>query len=382
VSARALLSLAIAIWAFSPVAGFEVIDADRTTPDFDKIVGHQDRCYDPTVIGPSTIPSEFLIAGTSTVPSGTGGADGRVPFLSTVDLEGRSRDVPFIGEAGLYLEVRGAARLDGDSIVVAAVTAEGQVLQLLDSTGKVTRSVKLAPDVDVRGIERGSANDFLIYGSLGSRPYYAGLNRTLAAVFERFPAEAAASGQVLKAHYAAARDGVLMVVQRIDGGSADKATVTLAKHDLLGNLVASVEARSVYADFDEARDGIAFLYFTGDGRVQTIQVTYFDRTLKPLWQAEPIPTRLGVAAPRVAALKDETVVVAANEFTLLLAALDGKGQPIRTYREAGPSLSAGGTYLVAHDSTRLLIAQPDRRAGDATHPAPDPMCTRIRVVRF
>jgi len=364
-----------------PANGFAVMDDKHATPDFERVLGHQDRCYELSASGSSNLPSELLLAGTSHSPGVTRVAEARSPFLLSVDLEGQSRELAFTAKTGRFLELRGAVRLSDDAIVVAGVTSEGQVLELVDRTGKVTQTAKVAGDVNVRGMERGSANDFVVYGSLGSRPYYAGLNRSLAVMFERFPAGEAASGQVLKARYAAGRDGLWIAVQQVEA-SAEKATVTLVKDDLLGNRIASTEVPSIYADFDETPGGIALLYYTAVEGVQKIHVAYFDKTLGSGWQADPVQARLGVAGPRIVGLKDKVLVVAADEFKLVLAALDLKGKALWTYHEEGPSLSPGGTYLMAHDGAHLLLAQPDRRGGDATHPAPDPSCTRIRVVRF
>jgi hypothetical protein len=140
--------------------------------------------------------------------------------------------------------------------------------------------------------------------------------------------------------------------------------------------------QSIYADFDESPAGIALLHYTAADAVQSIHVGYFDKMLNSRWQAGPVQARLGMPGPRVVALKDKVLVVAADDFKMLLAAFDLGGRALWTYREPGTPLAPGSTYLVAHDATRVLIAQPDRRGGDATHPAPDPSCTRIRVVRF
>src|SRR5712691_12422511 len=120
-----------------PANGFAVMDDKHATPDFERVLGHQDRCYELSASGSSNLPSELLLAGTSHSPGVTRVAEARSPFLLSVDLEGQSRELAFTAKTGRFLELRGAVRLSDDAIVVAGVTSEGQVLELVDRTGKV-----------------------------------------------------------------------------------------------------------------------------------------------------------------------------------------------------------------------------------------------------
>ena len=354
------------------------VDERGAAPDLDKVVGQPDRCYEPFAAGPSNVPGELVLAGTTSVAGAS--AATRRPFVLSVDFDGRWREVLVDDARVRSLEARGVARLDATTFVISGVGSAGESLALVDHTGRLEEVKNLATDVAVMGLERGSANDFLVYGRLGTRPYYASLNRSLAAIFERFPSVAAPMAQVLKARYSRARDAIWMVVQSVDAKRNPR--VTLLKHDLLGNPVASTDVKAMYADFEETSDGVLLLYYAAAGDAQSMVVASFDKALKQRWVSEPLRARRGVIAPRVVLLEDEVLVVAADEFKLLLAGFDLSGRHLWTYRDPSSSVSPGSTYLIAHDGARLLLAQPDRRGGDATHGAPDPSCTRIRVVRF
>ena len=365
--------------SFAVTAAATVNEKDAA-PDLEKAVGELSRCYEPFASGPSSLPGELVLAGTASARASSLAGE-RSPFVMSVDFEGRGSEVVFDDERVRLVEARAVARLDAEVFVVAGVTPEDNVIALVERTGKVEQVRKLAADVSLVGIERGSANDFLVYGRFGSRPYYAGLKRSLSPVFERFPIIASSYGQVFKARYSRARDAIWMLVQGADGPQSD-GTVSLVKHDLLGNTLASTSVKSMYADFEETADGVVLLHYTAADETQNLIVSSFDRALKPRWVSEPIRARRGLVGPKLAVLKDKVLVVAANEFKLSIAAFDLAGRPLWTYRDKSSSLSPGSTYFVAHDATRLLVAQPDRRGAEAGRPAPDPSCTRIRVVRF
>jgi hypothetical protein len=373
-------ALALVLLCSVAAAADAVVDDKGASPDLEKAVGDLGRCYDPFAGGPSNVPGELLVAGTVSSRASSAEAE-RSPFVMTVDLEARVKETVFEDERTRFIEVRGAARLDATTFVVAGVTAGANTLAVVEASGKVAEARNLNADVDIVGVERGSARDFLVFGRFGSRPYYAGLGRSLAPVFERFPGAETAFGQVLKARYARARDGIWMIVQGADSVQGEP-TLTLVKHDLLGKPVASTTVKSLYGDFEETADGIVLLHYTAAGQAQNLIVSAFDATLKPRWVTDPVRAQRGLLGPKLAVLKDKVLVVAADEFKLALAAFDLQGKRLWVDKDDSPAVSPGSTYFVAHDQARLLLAQPDRRAVAAAPDGPDPTCTRIRVVRF
>ena len=158
--------------------------------------------------------------------------------------------------------------------------------------------------------------------------------------------------------------------------------VSLVKQDLLGATVGSTVVSSIYADFEETPDGVVLLYYTATNDTQNVFVASFDPSLKRRWVSDPLRARRGLLGPKLVVLKDRILVVAADDYKLWIVALDLRGQLLGSYHDPTAALGPGSTYFVAHDATRLLLGQPDRRGGDATHSAPDPSCTRVRILRF
>lgn len=367
--------LAFALFLALIESAHPALDDKKAAVSLDVSVGKANQCYSPTA-GGKTASGNLSIAGSRWVASPKASTGPGQPFIISVDAEGKASEVQIEDPRLKSLEIRAIASLDS-AFVVTGTAGSGQILAIVDGNGRVLATKLLPSDLQIMGIEGGTAKDFLIYGRLGSRPYFAALDRSLASLFERFPAAAGLYGQVVKLRYSAGRGSLLALVQGASKTNLEDSAIALARFDLVGNELGRTVVKAVYADFDDSSLGVAFISYGAGGG--DIEVRQFDPALKQKWKAEPLATRMGIATPAVAIVGGRTVVVAANGLRLYMAGFDPSGRPLWNYWESSPTVSATN-YFIAGDDKQLLIGHSDTKAWEA--PGGTARCNRIRVLRF